>query len=102
MELVTKELLLKFRSIGSQEKSSDPIIICKFFNPTGAWTWYATEFEEETGRFFGFVSIFWPHFDEWGYFSLKELEEFKGRFWLWIERDFYFSFCKFSELELKR
>ncbi|EKD44319.1 MAG: hypothetical protein ACD_71C00179G0014 [uncultured bacterium (gcode 4)] len=97
MKLMTKELLAKFRSTGSQEESPDPIIICKFFNPTGTGTWYATEFDEETGIFFWYVSIFWDECDEWGNFSLKELKEFRGGLGLWIERDLHFPLCKFSE-----
>ena len=58
MKLLTKELLEKFKTTGSQMESPDPLIICKFFNPTGAGTWYASEFDAETGIFFGYVSIF--------------------------------------------
>ena len=27
----------------SQEQESDPLVVCKFFDPVGSWTWYATE-----------------------------------------------------------
>jgi hypothetical protein len=56
---------------------ADPIVICKFFNPTGAGTWYATEYDEKSGVFFGFVSIFGDWNDVWGSFSLSELESFR-------------------------
>ena len=78
MKLLTKEILKRFERVGSQEDSKDPLIICKFFNPCGAGTWYATEYNPETKIFFGYVSIFGKPFDEWGYFSLKEFEEFRG------------------------
>jgi hypothetical protein len=58
MKLLTKEILERFRKIGSQSEVEDPVVICKFFNPTGAGTWYATEFDEAEGIFFGYVSIF--------------------------------------------
>lgn len=77
MKLLTKAILEQFQKTGSQAQVADPIVIAKFFNPTGAGTWYATEFDEETGIFFGFVSIFGDWNDEWGNFTLAELESFR-------------------------
>ena len=88
---MTKELEKRFAKIGRQEDVKDPLVIAKFFNPTGAGTWYATEYNPERKVFFGYVSIFGDHNDEWGRFSLKELDEYKGRFGLGIERDLYFT-----------
>jgi len=36
MILLSKELLDRFVAIGNQENEADPLIIAKFFNPTGA------------------------------------------------------------------
>ena len=91
MKLLTKEILKRFAEVGSQEEKADPIIIAKFFNPTGAGTWYATEYNPERKEFFGWVSIFGDYNDELGYFSLTELENFKGVFGTGIERDLYFT-----------
>ena len=91
MKLLTKELLARFAKLGKQEDSSDPIVVAKFFNPTGAGTWYATEYDPEAKEFFGFVSIFGDWNDEWGSFSLAELENYQGKFGLGIERDLYFD-----------
>ena len=90
MKLLTKELLERFEQVGSQEEVGDPLVIAKFFNPTGAGTWYATEYDSSSKCFFGFVSIFGDHNDEWGWFSLEELEAYSGTFGLGIERDLYF------------
>lgn len=90
MQLLTKELEAEFKRIGSQEEVSDPIVIAKFFNPTGAGTWYATEYFPEERIFFGYVSIFGDECDEWGNFSLDELESFKGKFGLGLEVDLNF------------
>ncbi len=100
MKLLTKEILKKFDSVGSQEDLplDDKLIICKFFNPTGAGTWYATEYNPDEKLFFGYVSIFGDYNDEWGYFSLEELESIKGPFGLGIERDLYFTPKRFSEV----
>ena len=91
MKLMTKELEQKFARVGSQENIKDPVIIAKFFNPTGSGTWYATEYDPETRTFFGYVSIFGDWNDEWGTFSLDELESYRGKFGLGIERDLYFE-----------
>ena len=91
MKLMTKTLERRFAKIGSQENKKDPIIVAKFFNPTGAGTWYTTEYDSKTRTFFGYVSIFGDWNDEWGYFSLDELQSYKGKFGLGIERDLYFQ-----------
>ena len=91
MKLMTKTLERRFAKIGSQENKQDPIIVAKLFNPTGAGTWYATKYDPKTRIFFGYVSIFGDWNDEWGYFSLDELQSYKGKFGLGIERDLYFQ-----------
>ena len=96
MKLLTKALEKRFAKIGSQEDIKDPIIVAKFFNPTGAGTWYATEYDPKRRIFFGYVSIFGDMNDEWGYFSLDEFESYKGRLGLGIERDLYFDEQKAS------
>lgn len=99
MKLLTKGLIQRFEEIGSQENLADPIVIAKFFNPTGAGTWYATEYNPETKTFFGYVSIFGDWNDEWGSFSLEELQSYMGKFGLGIERDLYFGEKHISEIE---
>ena len=89
MKLLTKELTEQFNKIGHQ-KGADPLIVAKFFNPCGAGTWYATEYIPEEKLFFGYVSLFGDYNDEWGYFSLDELEHVKLPYGLKIERDLYF------------
>ncbi len=91
MKLLTKEIEEQFKKIGSQENIKDPQIVVKFFDPTGSWTWYATEYDRNTKTFFGLVH---GHEKELGYFSLEELESVKGAFGLGIERDEYFGFNK--------
>jgi len=98
MRLLTKQLEKRFAKVGSQELVKDPVIIAKFFNPTGSGTWYATEYDPVDKMFFGYVSIFGDLNDEWGYFSLAELESFTGRFGLGIERDLYWTERKASKV----
>ena len=68
-------------------KGMHAIAYVKFFNPAGAGTWYATEFDG-TETFFGYVTGLGG--DELGYFSLSELQSYKGRMGLGIERDRHF------------
>ena len=103
MKLLTKELLARFAKLGRQEDSADPIVVAKFFNPAGAGTWYATEYDPSERMFFGYVSIFGDWNDEWGSFSLDELENYRGKFGLGIERDIYFDSKPASQiLEINR
>ena len=101
MKLLTKELESRFNQVGCQCEVKDPVVVAKFFNPCGAGTWYATEYDPERRIFYGYVSIFGDHNDEWGNFSLDELQDFKGRFGLGIERDLYFSEKPMSQVEPK-
>ena len=98
MRLMTKELEKRFSKVGSQENVKDPVIVAKFFNPQGAGTWYATEYDPTKKMFFGYVSIFGDWNDEWGYFSLAELESYKGPWGLGIERDLYWDEAKSSSV----
>lgn len=93
-ELLPDNLRNSLPRLYSQQDVSDPIVYAKFFFPGGAWTWLATEGQPEGDdfTFFGYVIGFEP---EWGYFTLKELEEVnvKG---IVIERDCYFKPGKLS------
>ena len=97
MRLMTEALEKRFAEIGSQENVKDPVIVAKFFNPAGAGIWYATEYDPVTRTFFGYVSIFGDWNDEWGYFSIDELETFKGPLGIGIERDLYWVDKRFSK-----
>jgi len=98
MKLLTKEILSKLPPLYSQENNPDPTVWVKFFDPTGSWTWYATEgsAEGEDFYFFGLVQGFE---DELGMFSLKELTKFRGKFGLGIERDRYFKPVPLSQIK---
>lgn len=86
MKLLTKEILSAFPKWTSTDGQGDSAkVIVKFFDPTGSWTWYATEFDGED-TFFGLVCGFEQ---ELGYFSLAELQSVKGAMGLGIERDLH-------------
>ena len=101
MQLMTKELEKNFPPLNTTENNEpkDVKIIAKFFCPWNHWTWYATEYDAETGIFFGFVQ---GDFDEFGNFSLDELQSVQGPWGLGIERDLHFGEHTLAEVMEKR
>lgn len=89
MQLMTKTIEKMFRNAEPQEDAENPVVQIKYFDPCGSGTWWATEYDPETRTFFGYVTGL--GFNEWGYFSLDELESVTLRFGLGIERDLYFK-----------
>ena len=71
------------------------MIKVKLFDPTGSWTWYIIEYNEDTRHAYGLVEGFER---ELGTFDMQELVDFRGRFGLPIERDLYFTPCRVSEI----
>ena len=102
MKLLTPELKQRFAEIGNQENNKNPLVIAKFFSPVGGATWFATEYDPETNICFGYVKDLVPSengiYDEWGYFSITELESIRLPFGLKIERDLHFDEIAFNEL----
>ena len=98
MILLTKQLEERFAQLGDQDHDH-AIVVCKFFAPTGAGTWFATSYDPRDRLFFGWVTLgMGPGCDELGYFSLDELQSYRGRFGLGIERDIYFQECPIEEV----
>jgi hypothetical protein len=95
-KLLTEELRKALPKLREQEGSDDPIVYAKFFFPASGWTWFVTEGEAQDDDF-----LFYGHvigFDsEWGYFTLRELEEVEV-VGLRIERDLYFETTPFSRI----
>src|SRR5262249_55869371 len=110
--LLPDSLKERMPALYSQEQETDPLVVCKFFDPVGSWTWYAYEGSpvDEDGYydtnkpkvdyvFFGLVVGF---VKELGYFSLEELktakEGMRGLRALPIERDVHFRPQRLSEI----
>src|SRR5690606_26491345 len=99
MELLTEALKRRVVEAVRQEHVEDPLVIAKFFAPSGEATWFATEYDAEDNSCFGYVQGISPHpeDDEFGYFSLTELEAVRvPPFNLLIERDLNFTEGPFS------
>ena len=108
--LLPETLKERMPALYSQGHEPDPLVVAKFFDPVGAWTWYATEGspvdedgyydtnkEKVDSLFFGLVVGFEK---ELGYFSLHELQTLKegmrGLRALPIERDVWFTPTRLS------
>ncbi len=94
---MTRGLGRRFAKVGRQRNEKDPVVIGKFFNPAGSGNWYATEYDSKSRMFFGYVSIY-GDWNEWGFFSLKELEDFESPSGTGIERDYEFEECLSSKI----
>tara|TARA_R110002051_G_scaffold154430_2_gene226591 strand:- start:6 stop:359 length:354 start_codon:yes stop_codon:yes gene_type:complete len=93
MELLTDEIKQALPDLYTTEDTptDQKEIVCKFFNPCGAGTWYVVEGSEDADgdwTFFGLVEL---HEREWGYFKLSELESLDVGFGLGIERDIHWG-----------
>lgn len=102
MELLTQELKQRFKQQGdtSEKRAKDIIVIAKFFAPWGAASWFATDYDEETNCFFGYVNLGgeFEQFAELGSFGLDDLESANGPFGLKIERDLYWKETTLQEV----
>lgn len=88
MHLLPKYIRKQLPPLYSQEELGlDALARVKFFSPDFSWTWYASEFDGED-TFFGLVDGFEAEF---GYFSLSELLQTRGKLGFPIERDLYFK-----------
>jgi hypothetical protein len=94
--LLTDELRNALPKLRQQSDIADPIVHAKFFFPASGWTWFVTEGEErgDDFLFFGYVIGFESEF---GYFSLRELEEVEVSGFK-IERDIFFEPTPFSRI----
>jgi hypothetical protein len=99
MKLITEEFeeLFKDYPLYSQEKSKDPLVIAKLFDPTGSATWYLTEYCPERKLAFGYVKGLCEGGDELGYISMEELESLEQH-GIIIERDIYFQSKNLSQI----
>jgi hypothetical protein len=74
----------------ASDEGFDPIPVVKFFNPTGAATWLATEIYSDGDTLFGLADLGFGC-PELGTFSLSELASVRLPFGLRIERDLSFA-----------
>jgi len=103
MKLLTKVIEEAFKKQGdtSQKEAKNIKVIMKLFNPTGAGTWYLYErFEDDPDIFMCYANLGDVECAECGTISLSELQNFRGRFGLGIERDMYFGIGEYTLQEV--
>lgn len=87
-----KEKLMQY-PIGSQDgKGLDANVIVKYFNPTGAGTWFILEGEQLENNdyiLYGYCHLGDDNCAEFGEVLLSELQSIKLPFGMSIERDLY-------------
>ena len=95
MKLLTKSITEKAKKQYDEGSDMEQMVVAKFFNPVGSWTWYLMNMEENNDYCWGIVDGFAV---EMGSFSMKELQDTKLQFGLGIERDTSFKPVPASEL----
>jgi hypothetical protein len=91
MKLITKKIedqLAKYPLYSQDNKGENAIAVCKFF--LQGYTWYVLE-AQKNGSDYEFFGIVDGEDKEYGYFTLSELQSFRGHWGLTVERDIYFK-----------
>ena len=96
MKLMNKDIIKQAQKQYCLGSDMDQLIIAKFFDPTGSWSWYLMNQDpEDPDYLWGIVNGFEV---EMGSFSLSELSEYRGKLGLGIERDTGFRPMAANEL----
>ena len=89
MKLLTKKIIEQAQKQYKKSNNiDDQMIVAKFFNPMGSWTWYLMNLHKDKDYAWGIVD---GDAVEMGSWLMSELQDYKGRFGLGIERDIYFK-----------
>ena len=95
MNLLPPDIAQSIPKLYEQEsKGEDAVIHVKLFDPCSNWTWYMTELDGQDVCF-GLVKGLET---ELGYFSSRDLQQYKGRLRIGIERDIWFKPCSLKDI----
>lgn len=100
MKLITKSVeneLSKYPLYSQEGKGEKAIVVCKFF--LQGFTWYVLE-AQKNGNDYEFFGIVDGIEKEYGYFTLSQLQSYRGQFGLGVERDIYFKPTEVKNLKL--
>ena len=95
MKLMTKEIKEQAQKQFDDGSDMEQMVVAKFFDPMGSWSWYLMNLGEDEDYAWGIVD---GNAVEMGSFSMRELQSIKLPLGLGIERDMYFEPVKASEL----
>lgn len=98
MDLLPSELKATLPALYSQENHEDPVVHFKYFTPDSNWMWLVTEGSVQEDGDFIFFGCVCGFEEEWGYFTLRELQSVRGPRRLPIVRDVSFTPRPFSEV----
>ena len=99
MKLLTKELLERFKEVGSQINSENPIIIAKFIPPLLDGMFYATDYDADRKAFYGyFIDVEHKRYLNC-YFTDKSLQVQLSSHYFSAKRDWDFKEIYLSELQ---
>lgn len=101
MQLLPQAIAATLPTLYATEETrvDEKVLLVKFFDPYTQWTWYACEYDPKERLFFGYVV---GQENEWGYFSLAELESLMmpDNVTPRIERDLFFVPTLFQNLNI--
>jgi len=101
MQLLPQAIAATLPALYATEETrvDEKVLLVKFFDPYTQWTWYACEYDTKERLFFGYVV---GQENEWGYFSLDELESLMmpDNVTPRIERDLFFVPTLFQNLNI--
>lgn len=95
MRLITDEIIEGLPTLYQTEDTAtdDKVMLIRFYELNTGWQWFLCEYSHEDKVAFGYVM---GHENEWGYFSLEEMEGIHT-----ILKDKEFQPIKFKELKNK-
>lgn len=96
LKLMTKAIEKKAQKQFTQGSDMEQMVVAKFFDPCGNWTWYLMNQDpNDTNYLWGIVKGFEI---EVGSFGLNDLLTYKGPFGIGIERDKFFKPMKAKDV----
>ena len=95
MKLLDEKLIKRFKEVGEQMETKNPLILAKFYTLFNDWKWYISEYHSTANAFYGYRVIDWM--GKWAYFKLPEIEWTNE---IHIQRDFGFAEVFFNDLKL--
>ena len=95
MSLLNEQLIQRFKEVGEQIPTNNPLILARLYIPWNDWEWLVSEYYPKANAFYGYVIKDW--IGKRNYFSIPEAEwlnEFQ------IQRDPEFTEVFFDTIDL--
>ena len=91
MKLLTNKIVEQATKQYDKGSDMEQMVVAKFFNPVGSWTWYLMNMADNKDYCWGIVN---GHALEMGSFSMAELNSMQPR----LQRDLYFEPMKAKDV----